>query len=290
MTDTANVTHLGNPVPQIPAIAGGAVQGGVEADTGASITTMHWAPDIVDALTSGLPELQKAIKDEGREYFALRVQGGILQGQQMRDWELAAGHVLVAVSAHARAGVSWAASEDSRLEKALAAIFGATVAPKGTSAALKLAQIEGDPEKWAEAEEKIEGLTALKTKKGVEVIANASFGTAAQPAAMNYVALTANNEAAANTDLSLAGEITTASGGLIRKQATYGFTESTGVATLTITFTANTNDSLPVTVNKFGVFNATSGGTMGIETKLSSAVTFAASGDNMTLTETLTIT
>lgn len=129
----------------------------------------------------------------------------------------------------------------------------------------------------------------MKTNAGIDAIAGQVLGTAAQPAAFNYVALTADTGAPAAGDTTLTGEIATASGGLIRKQATYAHTNGTSTATLTVTYTANSNDRLPVTVAKIGVFNAVSSGTLGFESLLSSTVTISASGDQLTITDTITI-
>lgn len=129
-----------------------------------------------------------------------------------------------------------------------------------------------------------------KTNGGTDAMLGQIAGTSAQPAAFNYIGLTANSTAPAATDTTLTGEITTAGGGLVRAQAAYAHTTGTNTATLTKTFTANGTDALPVTVAKFGVFNAASAGTLGFETLLSASATFSASGDNMTLTETLTLT
>lgn len=131
---------------------------------------------------------------------------------------------------------------------------------------------------------------ALMTNAGRDAIFSQVLGTSTQPAAFNYVALTANTGTPAATDTSLAGEITTAGGGLIRKQATFAHTNGTTTATLTVTFTANGSDSLPVTVHKVGDFNASSSGTLGFTANLNADATFNASGDNMTLTDTHTYT
>lgn len=118
-----------------------------------------------------------------------------------------------------------------------------------------------------------------------------NMASLSQAAAANYVALTANSSAPVATDTTLTGEITTASGGLIRKQATPAHSNGTSTYTLTVTFTANGNDSLPVTVAKIGVFNATpSGGSMMFETLLTTTATVSASGDALTVTDTVTLT
>lgn len=115
------------------------------------------------------------------------------------------------------------------------------------------------------------------------------YGTSAQPAASNYIALTANSTAPSASDTTLTGEITTAGGGLVRAQATYAHTNGQATATLSKTFTANGSDSLPVTVAKIGIFNASSSGTMTNETLLSATATLSASGDTLTVTDTITV-
>lgn len=107
-------------------------------------------------------------------------------------------------------------------------------------------------------------------------------------AAADYLAVTANSTSPASGDTSLTGEITTAGGGLIRKQATYAHTGGAATSTLTTTFTANANDSLPVTLSKAGVFNASSGGSMPFSSLLSPTAVVSAVGDSVTLTVTIT--
>jgi hypothetical protein len=126
------------------------------------------------------------------------------------------------------------------------------------------------------------------TNAGTDLVLNASFGTAAQPAAANQMAVSANTTAPAAGDTTLTGEITTAGGGLLRGAATYAHTTGTATATLTRTLTANGSDSLPVTLGKLAVFNAASAGTMAIETLISPTATLSASGDNVTITDTVT--
>lgn len=103
-----------------------------------------------------------------------------------------------------------------------------------------------------------------------------------------FMALTANASAAAGTDTTLTGEITTAGGGLIRKLSTYAHTAGVASYTLTGVFTANGSDTLPVTVAKLGIFNSISGGTMAFETLLNATATLTSSGDQVTCTDTVT--
>lgn len=128
----------------------------------------------------------------------------------------------------------------------------------------------------------------LLTNGGRDALHAQHLSTAAQPAAFNYMAVTADATAAAATDTTLAGEIATAGGGLLRAQATYAHTAGTNTTTLTKTFTANGTDALPVTIAKIGVFNAATVGTMGYETALNATATLTTSGDSVTITETVT--
>lgn len=106
-----------------------------------------------------------------------------------------------------------------------------------------------------------------------------------------YMALTANSSAPAGGDTALTGEITTASGGLIRQAAAYAHTASATTYTLTGSYTANGSDSLPVTIAKIGTFDTLTGATgiMLHETLLSATATLSASGDQLTVTQTVTM-
>lgn len=104
-----------------------------------------------------------------------------------------------------------------------------------------------------------------------------------------FTALTTNATAPAATDTTLATEITTAGGGLIRKSSTYAHTGGANSYTLTTTFTVNGSDTgLPVTIAKIGVFNSLTSGTMVFETLLSATATLSAVGDALTTTHTVT--
>jgi hypothetical protein len=97
------------------------------------------------------------------------------------------------------------------------------------------------------------------------------------------------------TDTALTGEITTASGGLIRKLGTYAHSASSaGSATITLTktWTANGSDSLPVTVSQVGIFQGVvvASSRLILKTALSANATMSASGDQVQVTETITAT
>lgn len=158
------------------------------------------------------------------------------------------------------ASPAWVSSDDSALQAALARYFGCP---------------EGEP-------------VALITNGGRDALHAQYLSTSAQPAAFTYGALSANATAAAATDTTLTGEITTAGGGLLRAQMTYAHTAGTNTSTLTKTWTANGSDTLPVTLAKWASFNAASVGTMGDESLLSATVTLSSVGDSITVTFTFT--
>lgn len=117
-------------------------------------------------------------------------------------------------------------------------------------------------------------------------------------AGVSYLGLADNATATAPnvTDTALTGEIDTASNaGLIRKLATYGHSASSaGSATITLTktWTANANDTLPVTVSQTGAFQGVvkAASRMALKTALNANATLSASGDQVQVTETITAT
>lgn len=136
----------------------------------------------------------------------------------------------------------------------------------------------------------------LRTNAGADHQSRTSFDTASNGtgsyAALNYIALTENSSAPAAGDTSLTGELNVASGGLNRAQAAYSHTNGTNTVVLTKTFTINTNDGSPKTPAKAGLFNATSGGTLGYSTLIPNPppLVFAnAVGDSMATTWTFTL-
>lgn len=171
---------------------------------------------------------------------------------------------------HSAQPPSWILIEADRSPEDLAAI------ESGIRAVLRMAAAPNGP-------------VALITNGGIDFAATQLSGAASATAVAKWIALTANSTAPNAADTTLAGEIATASGGLVRAAATYAHTNSTTTYTLTNTFTANGSDVLPVTVAKAGVFTATSSGTMVFETLLSATATLTASGDNVALTWTITV-
>jgi len=128
----------------------------------------------------------------------------------------------------------------------------------------------------------------MLTNAGKDFI-SAQVGGAGGTATAAYIALTANSTTPATSDTTLTGEITTAGGGLIRALGTYAHTAGTSTYTITKTFTVNGSDSLPVTVAKVGLLTASSSGTLVFSTLLSPTATLSASGDTLTITQTVTL-
>lgn len=187
---------------------------------------------------------------------------------------VAINELLQIINAHVAGGLkpTWVSSNDSEVARVIGKFFGCRVSEFKPDD-----EAGGDP------------YSALLTNGGRDVLHQNGYTTGAQAAAFNYVGLTANNVAAAAADTTLTGEITTAGGGLIRKQGTYAHTAGTNTTTITVTFTANGSDALPVTVAKIGIFNAATAGTMGHETLLNATATLTISGDSVTVTDTVTL-
>jgi hypothetical protein len=106
-----------------------------------------------------------------------------------------------------------------------------------------------------------------------------------------YMGLTATVTAAVDGDTALTGEIVTAGGGLIRALSTYAHTAAGTTTTLVKTFTANGTDALPVTVAQIGIFQGVvvASSRMIFRTLLNSSATLSASGDQLQVTETVTL-
>lgn len=122
------------------------------------------------------------------------------------------------------------------------------------------------------------------TNVGRDALHDQHLKVGSQPGAFNQMALTASTTTPATSDTTLAAEIVTAGGGLLRGTATYAHTVGTNTSTLTKTFTANGSDALPVVLAQIGIFNAS--GTLGYHTALTSTATLTVSGDSTTITWT----
>lgn len=126
---------------------------------------------------------------------------------------------------------------------------------------------------------------AIKTNAGQDfqynVMANSSSNGTGAYAPANYIALTSNATAPNATDTALANEATA---GLARVQAsTISHTAGTNTYSLQKTFTSDQS----ITINKIGIFNASSTGTIVFETTITAAT--LVSGDQLQITETVTM-
>lgn len=105
-------------------------------------------------------------------------------------------------------------------------------------------------------------------------------------------------DAVLTNDGTTVSELWFTGGGLRRRLASWAHTNGTATYTLSNTFTANGSDTLPQTIAKIGVFqhyvNATvttsNSGILLFQTLLSATATLSASGDNVQITDTITLT
>lgn len=124
----------------------------------------------------------------------------------------------------------------------------------------------------------------LKTNAGNDLLNTNLFSTAATVAQANFIALTTDTVAPAAGDTILASEETL--NGLARAQAAVSHTAGAGSTQLSKTFTYT--GSTAKVIAKVGLFNASSAGTMMLETLLSATGTVNANGDQLSVTWTVT--
>lgn len=123
----------------------------------------------------------------------------------------------------------------------------------------------------------------LRVNGGADFWNTQLFSTGAAVAQANYIAMTTDATAPAATDTTLTSEETT--NGLARAQGTVAHTTAATVTTISHTFTYTGSTSKVIA--KVGLFNASSSGTMVLETLLSSTGTVNANGDTITITWTI---
>lgn len=98
-------------------------------------------------------------------------------------------------------------------------------------------------------------------------------------------------------DGSTISELWFSGGGMRRRLATWAHTNGTATYTVANTFTGNGSDTFPQTIAKIGIFNAfvnttvttANTGANLFNTLLSATATLSASGDNVAITDTVTI-
>lgn len=109
----------------------------------------------------------------------------------------------------------------------------------------------------------------------------ASNGTGAYAAA-NWIALSSSSAPPSAASTTLPGEVT--GGTLVRAQAAYAHTTGTATYTLIKTFTSDRD----VTVYGYGVFNASTGGTLTSHADFSESVTMK-TGDTVQVIDTMSL-
>lgn len=256
MSDSATptVVLLGNPNPQMQVRQPDSSMVSVPAEhLNQSVTRVELAQDTCD------PEKVARSLSTNNDRMLILIANGMSE-EHRGKYALAVYEAEQIVAVHAASEKpAWVTSTDPDLAAALSAHFGCPV---------------GEP-------------TNTLTEKGRDALHEQHLKSS-QPAAFKYGAISPSKTSTAAGDTSLAEEITTSGGGLLRAEMTFAHTAGTNTSTLTHTWTANGSDSLPVTVAKWANFNASSSGTMGEEDLLSSTATLSASGDSLTVTFTLT--
>src|SRR5262245_15032450 len=104
-------------------------------------------------------------------------------------------------------------------------------------------------------------------------------------------------DAVLSNDGSTVSELWFSGGGLRRRAASFAHTSGTSTYTAQFTFTANGSDTLPQTIAKMGLFanyvnttvTTSNSGVLLFNTNLSSSATLSAVGDNVQITDTVTI-
>lgn len=105
-----------------------------------------------------------------------------------------------------------------------------------------------------------------------------------------FMGLSTDTGAVVNGDTTLPSEITTASGGLIRKICTISHSAGASSGTLAAVFTANGSDSLPAVVGKAGISPSILSSVKNVfQTLVSPTATLSATGDQLTPTDTVSI-
>lgn len=129
--------------------------------------------------------------------------------------------------------------------------------------------------------------TYSRKELGTEPVVSSAFSIASghTPAAWVAVSASAVEPKAENT--TLAGEIKTPEGGLIRALGTFKYIGGKEYE-VKVTFTTNPKDSLPITLAKIGIFNAYAEGIMMFESLLTATAEIKESGDSVQITDVVT--
>ena len=129
--------------------------------------------------------------------------------------------------------------------------------------------------------------TDNRSIEGEPPIGAAAFSIASGTTPAAWIGVSKNTAEPKVTNTSLAEEIKTAEGGLIRALATFKYLGGKEYE-VKVTFTANVKDATPVTLAKIGVFNAHNGGILMFESLLTATAEIKESGDAVTISDVVT--
>jgi len=125
--------------------------------------------------------------------------------------------------------------------------------------------------------------TNMRVNGGADFWDTQLFTTSPGGAGATFIGLTTDATAPGATDTTLTSEETT--NGLARASASHSHTAASSTTTFTKTFTYTGSSSKVIA--KVGLFNASSAGTLVLETLLSSTATVNANGDTISITWTI---
>lgn len=231
-----------------------------------------------------LPSITNLLVNDGRDQFANNTGGGLVAGAVGQATASSATSLTTTTTAGST--TAFTGSRVYATTSATNMVFGNIVSC--TSGANTVLTVD----KWYAIPVTTGATGTTASATGTYVIADGGMVSAW------FVGLAtgANVPAAADHTLATNGnvEYVTASGGYLRKIAPYAHTFGTTTTTLTPVFTGNGSDSYPDTFTTIGVFTSivvSFGGAQGpmrFETALNASATVAASGDTVTVTETIT--
>jgi hypothetical protein len=212
------------------------------------------------------PEMTALLTDAGRNALDASFLGGNV-GETNTSTAIGASSIT-------RSGASWTSNQWAGMVVVTGGAYGVILSNSGTVATI---------DRWYNVASP-GGAAASTPSTGVYLIMPGGAFAA-------FMGLSNTNITPAITDTTMTGEITTSGGGLIRKIATWAHTSGATTTTLTGVFTANSSDTLPVTIYAMNINTSLLTGsavTMVYETTISTSATLSAIGDQLTVTETVT--
>ena len=235
--------------------------------------TVHGAPGVVPG---AVIDMQANITQNGRDMWARALGGG-----QVGATGQATGSSATTLT---NSGASWTVNQWAGCTvyasvSATAMVFGIVVS--NTSTALTVDQ-------WYTVATPGGGAGSTPSSTATYVIIQGN-----SPAWFMGLSTSTTALGTPSTNTSLPSEYATSAGGLYRKICPYAHTTSANTYTLTPVYTVNGSDSgLPYTVGSIGVFDsavvADTTSTMLFNTLLATTATVSTTGDQLTITETVT--